>query len=175
VARVVADRILVAYATRYGSTAEVARSIAHTLRQAGLEADVRDVREVGAVGDYDAVVFGAPIFLARMLRSGRRFVAAHRRELSGMRVAVFFVGVDSDEARQRALRRVLARRRPTIEPLSIGLVGGIVDGEKLRFRDKTPPIRKMLPGGVDMRDWDAVHAWAASVAEQLGGSPPATP
>jgi len=162
--------ILVAYASRYGSTAEVARAIAKTLGEQGVPADVRDVREVDDLRAYDAVVFGAPFYFARMLRAGRRFLAREHRPLAQMPVAVFLLGLQPEDKRRRRLERMLAKP-PAIRPLSVGLFGAVVDGSKLRFRHKTPPIRKLLPEGVDTRDWKAIEEWARALPGRLGTKP----
>ena len=43
-------KVLVAYATMYGSTQEVAQAVAATLTEAGVEADVRPTRSRGSLG-----------------------------------------------------------------------------------------------------------------------------
>jgi len=167
------SRVLVAYATRYGATAEVAEAIATTLRDAGLEIELRNVEDVRDVRGYDAVVFGAPVYLGRMLRAGRRFLQRHRAELARVTFAAFVVGVDREDRRRGALQRRLAKR-PPLHPVAVGVFGGLVDASRLRFRDKTPPIRKM--GALtDMRDWDAIDAWARGLAAALARRPGSIP
>ena len=48
--------VLVAYASKRGATRQIAERIAETLRAAGLEVDVRSIRDTGEVADYDAFV-----------------------------------------------------------------------------------------------------------------------
>jgi menaquinone-dependent protoporphyrinogen oxidase len=167
--------VLIAYATRYGSTHEVAERVAVALRAAGIEVEVRPVDDVASVRGYGAVVLGAPFYLARMLRSGRRFLRRRRRELGGVPLAVFVLGLEPVSRRELRLRRLLSRRRFRLEPFATAFFGGVVDGEKLRFRDKTPPIRRLLPGRTDTRDWDAIDVWARAVAEELKARDPEAP
>ena len=54
--------ILVTYATRYGSTEEVAEMIATNLREAGLEVDLQPMRAVLSLDAYGAAVLGAAIY-----------------------------------------------------------------------------------------------------------------
>lgn len=56
--------VLVAYATRYGSTPEVADAVGDRLRAAGLEVEVRPVDGVRSLDGYTAAVIGAPFMLA---------------------------------------------------------------------------------------------------------------
>ena len=58
--------VLVTYATRYGSTEEVAQTIADTLRGIGIEAETQPVRNVGTLARYSAVVLGVPLYMGRM-------------------------------------------------------------------------------------------------------------
>jgi menaquinone-dependent protoporphyrinogen oxidase len=167
----VPGKVLIAYASKYGSTVEVAEAIAKTFEDEGVEADLRDARSVGDLRGYRAVVFGAPLYNARMLRAGRRFLARHQRELAGMPVAVFALGpLGTSEKEiattQKQFDRSLAHRSE-IKPVSTALFGGVIDQSKLRFPDKlAPPLRPLFPF-TDVRDWDAIEAWAAALADAL--------
>ncbi len=55
--------ILVAYATRYGSTEEVAEAVAATLRERGLAVDIQPLQQVPTLEGYRAVVLGAPLYM----------------------------------------------------------------------------------------------------------------
>ena len=57
------DKILVTYATRYGSTQEVAEKVAATLRESGLAVDVQPAKQVRTLDGYRAVVVGAPLYM----------------------------------------------------------------------------------------------------------------
>jgi menaquinone-dependent protoporphyrinogen oxidase len=74
--------VLVAYATKNGSTAEIAQAIADTLRENGMSPQVRPVAEVENVTPYDAVVFGSGIYARRWLHDARRFAHRHRKALA---------------------------------------------------------------------------------------------
>lgn len=86
------DSILVAYATRYGSTQEVAEQVAATLREKGLEVDLRPARQAQSVDDYRAVVLGTPFYIGRWLKDARRFLTQHQEDLQERPVAVFSLG-----------------------------------------------------------------------------------
>nr|HQD26703.1 flavodoxin domain-containing protein [Methanoculleus thermophilus] len=62
-----AERILVAYATRYGSTADVAEAIGDELRKSGADVDVKPVGEVRDLSLYRAAVIGSPIYMGKWL------------------------------------------------------------------------------------------------------------
>ncbi|MCL2769782.1 MAG: flavodoxin domain-containing protein [Solirubrobacterales bacterium] len=158
-----ANRVLVTYATRHGSTAEVAEEIANVLRHAQLPAEVRAVDELDTVDPYDAVVFGAPLYMGRLQRAGARFLAEHHDELAQLPLAVFALGPNNTEDSRRGAQRQLDRKlatRPDLHPFAVGLFGGVIDPDKLRF-----PFTRLNRG--DWRDWDAIRLWARSLVPQL--------
>lgn len=115
--------ILVAFATKAGSTEEVAAAIADALRKLGNTVDLRRARDVGEpVSGWGCVVLGAPIYSGRWHRDAHRFLRRHRGELEYMPVAIFGIGPRSPEQKawQRSrsqLDRALAKRS-WLSPLS---------------------------------------------------------
>ncbi len=157
-------RILVAYATKRGSTREVAESVAATLCALGLEAECRPAAEVEDLDGYAAVVLGGALYMGRWHADARDFLKRHRRLLAALRLAVFAMGprtlAESDvEESHEQLDNALAMV-PELEPVSVAVFGGVVDPAELRF-----PFNRMPAS--DARDWDAIHVWAQDVAGEL--------
>jgi len=160
-----ARSVLVAYATKEGSTREVAEAIAGTLRAEGLEVELHAAGEVGDVGGYDGVVLGGALYMARWHPDARRFLRRHRKALAALPVAVFGMGpltlAERDVAgSRRQLERALAKT-PEVHPVSVAIFGAVVDPAKLHFPFSHMPA-------TDARDWDAIRAWAEEVAAELG-------
>lgn len=162
--------VLVGYATRYGSTQEVAETVAAALREGGLEVDLQAVRQVRSLEGYGAVVLGAPLFMFRLHRDARRFLSRHRKALAERLVAVFALGPvhdPYDEAEWQDSRAQLDKelaKYPWLTPVAIELFGGKYDPEKLRF-----PI-SVFAGeepASDLRDWAAIRAWAGDMVAKL--------
>jgi menaquinone-dependent protoporphyrinogen oxidase len=158
--------VLVGYATRYGSTQEVAEAVAATLRECSLQADVMPVRQVRALEGYRAVVLGAPLFMFRWHKDALRFLSRHRQSLAERPVAIFALGPTHDpydEEEWRDSRAQLDKelaKFPWLAPAALEIFGGKYDPAKLRF-----PI-KQLAGKTpasDLRDWTAIRAWAAGL------------
>jgi len=82
------SKILVAYATNAGSTAEVAAAVAETLTQTGHAAAALPMDQVNDLSAYDAVVAGAPMIFGWQA-AARRFVRRNQAELSCKKVAYF--------------------------------------------------------------------------------------
>jgi menaquinone-dependent protoporphyrinogen oxidase len=158
--------VLVGYATRYGSTQEVAEAVAATLRECGLEVDIQPLSKVRTLAGYSAVVLGAPLFMFRWHKDAFRFLSRHREALKERPVAVFALGPTHDpydgkewQDSRDQLDNELAKF-PWFKPAALEMFGGKYDPAYLRF-----PL-KMLAGkepASDLRDWTAIRAWAADL------------
>ena len=162
--------ILIAYATRYGSTQEVAEAIAATLREAGFTVDLQLLREVRSPDRYGAIVMGAALYMFRWHKDALNFLSRHRKSLQERPVAVFALGPTHeplDEQEWRDSRAQLDKelvKYPWFKPVALEMFGGKYDPQSLRF-----PIN-MLAGkepASDIRDWTAIRAWAGSLVEKL--------
>lgn len=68
-------RVLVAYASKYGSTQEVAEAIANTLRENGLAVELEPMKKVKKLEDYGAIVLGAPIYTLHLHKEANNFLS----------------------------------------------------------------------------------------------------
>ena len=75
--------VLVGYATRYGSTQEVAERIAAALRDCGAAVVCRPLRLVKSLDDYGAVLIGAPLYMFRWHADAMHFLGKHQQALLG--------------------------------------------------------------------------------------------
>ena len=116
-----AGRILVAYATKHGSTAGVAEAVARELTAAGLEAEAAAFPAVDSLEGYDGVVLGAPLYMGVPLDLAP-FVARHRDALSRMPVAAFAVGL-TPAAPEPKPEQVEQARKALIDALVAGPAG----------------------------------------------------
>lgn len=152
-------RVLVVYASRYGSTAEVAEAIGKKLRLAGHDVDVLPARDVASPIGYEAIVVGGSLYMGRWHSDACRFLERNRDALASLPLGVFALGPGSPEdagSSRRQLHRALERAR--VEPDTVAIVGGVIDPAKLCF-----PFSRMAQ--IDLRDWDAIGAWARELSE----------
>lgn len=171
----VSDKVLVAYATRAGSTAEVAEFVGKTLREAGATVDVRPIKQVKSLSGYGAVVVGSAIRIGKLMPEAYSFLQKFESDLAQKRVAYFIVCLTMHEPTEENCKvaagfaETARQKAPRVQPLATGLFAGAVDYDKLTF-----PwgflMKKMVkaPAG-DFRDWDAVKAWTLELAPQLRG------
>lgn len=161
---------LVAYATRYGSTREVAEYVGETLRGQGYAVEVAPAAAARDLGDYDAVVFGAPYYFGKMIKDGTAFLERHRPALESMPVALFALGPVSapdDLAASRAQLDQTLAKLGSLKPRVVEMFVGRFDPAVLRGLDKLVTKLKASPlhglGPHDDRDWAAIEAWARSL------------
>jgi menaquinone-dependent protoporphyrinogen oxidase len=163
--------ILITYASSYGSTQEVAEDIAATLRAQAIEVDLRPIREVRSLTNYRAVVLGAPLYMFHWHKDARHFLAQFQRELTGgLPIAIFAGGPIEDsheqwQDRRSDLDQELAKFS-WLTPVSVQLIGGKFDPEKLRFPYSLLPALRKMPA-CDLRDWAAIRAWASALPEKF--------
>jgi len=164
------EKVLVAYASTYGSTEEVAEAVAAALRKAGLVVDLRPMREVKSLAEYGAVVMGAPLYMFHWHKDARHFVTQHREALQKLPTAVFALGPFNDKAEEwqeirKQLNNELAKF-PWLAPAAVEVFGGKFDPDRLRLPWKLVPALRQMPAS-DIRDWKAIDAWGNSLASTL--------
>jgi menaquinone-dependent protoporphyrinogen oxidase len=158
--------ILLAYATRFGSTQEVAETITAKLRQAGLEVDILPMQDVTTLDGYDAVVLGAALYNARWHPNAHNFLSQHQAALKQRPVAIFALGpLSTSSAAMQSSRRQLDKelaRYPWLKAVALEMFAGKYDPSKpgMGFFYKLLPTR-------DYRDWEAIQAWANALPAQL--------
>ncbi len=83
-------RVLVAYSSNAGSTAEVAKAVGEELGRDAAPVDVRPIREVSAddLAAYAAVVVGGPMIMG-WHRTALGFLKKHRSDFQHIPLAVF--------------------------------------------------------------------------------------
>jgi len=165
-----AGNVLVVYATRHGSTQEVAEAVAEGLRECGWQAECKPAKEVETLEGHDAVVLGTAIYMFHLHKDAKRFLARHREALERRPVAIFAMGPFHDEEKEwRQVRGQLdaeLAKFPWLHPVAHEIFGGKFDPTTLRFPYKYfPPLRKMPAS--DIRDWAAIRGWARELTEKL--------
>ena len=160
-----------AFASRHGSTVDVADRLATALRKHGNRVELRPAAEVGRVDPYDAVVFGGAVYNQAWLPEGEAFVRRNLGPLARRPLWLFSVGTFGDTKR---LIGPLMKREPkhigdlleTLQPRDYRVFAGVID------RHQWPFISRLfywaLGGRLgDNRDWPEIDAWAEGIAGAL--------
>jgi menaquinone-dependent protoporphyrinogen oxidase len=159
------DRILITYATRAGSTVEIAAAIGETLHQHSYAVDVKPVKENPSLTGYQAVILGSAIRMGTWLPEAVKFIETNRQALLSMPVALFTVhmlNTGKDENSRVNRLAYLDKVRPLLNIPEEVYFAGVMDYSKLSFLDRT--IAKMVKSGEgDSRDWQAIRAWVPEI------------
>jgi menaquinone-dependent protoporphyrinogen oxidase len=161
-------RVLVTAASRHGATHEIADAIASGLVRRDIEAEVQHAEQLSGLDGYDAFVIGSAVYVGRWLAPARDLVEAHADVLTARPVWLFSSGplgppealkpegdpVDADDVIEAA--GALAHR----------VFAGRLDRSLLGLGEKAVVIAVRAPEG-DFRDWEAIDAFAAEIAQQL--------
>jgi menaquinone-dependent protoporphyrinogen oxidase len=168
------NQILVAYASRAGSTAGVAEAIGQTLAESGAQVEVRPMQDVEDLAPYRAVVAGSAIQGGKWLPEAMQFMQTHQAALAQKPFAAFLVCMTLAIANGKYREHVadfLQPVRALVRPVGEGLFAGALDISKVpSFRDRLM-FRLSVIFGVwsegDHRDWNAIRAWAESIRPLL--------
>jgi menaquinone-dependent protoporphyrinogen oxidase len=173
-------KVLVAYASRHGSTAGIAERIAARLGSRSLDAVACDVSQVADVEEYDAFVVGSAAYMYRWLKEATRFTRRHRKLFASRPLWLFSSGPVGTDLVDEKGRDIYEAMRPkeftefekTLSPRGAKVFFGAWDpdaepvGLAERFVNLMPAAKASMPSG-DFRDWDAIDAWADEIAEEL--------
>ena len=168
------DKILVAYASRAGSTAGVAEAIGQTLAESGAQVEVRPMKDVKDLAPYRAVVAGSAVRGGKWLPEAMQFMRTHQATLAQKPFAAFLVCMTLAMSNHKYREHVAGFLQPVralVRPVSEGLFAGALDISKVpSFRDRLM-FRLSVVFGVwsegDHRDWNAIRAWAESIRPLL--------
>ena len=159
--------ILIAYASKHGSTQEIAERIAAKLQQVGQEAEVRSMDAIEDAGGYEAFVIGSAVYYGSWLKEATEWVHRNQAVLAAHPVWLFSVGPLGTEVKDAEPQpKELAEFQQTIGPRDQRLFFGSLDHHTLSFAERMMVKAVRAPEG-DFRDWQAIEDWAASIAKDL--------
>jgi menaquinone-dependent protoporphyrinogen oxidase len=161
--------ILVTYATRAGSTSEVAAAIAEALSKRGYSVDLKPVKSKPSLEGYQAVVMGSAIRMGSWLPEMMDFIKKNQPALSALPTALFTMHMlntaDDDKSRE-ARTAYTAPVHAQMAPSAEAFFSGTMDYARLSFLDRL--IAKAVEGQTgsatgDHGDWNKINAWAAEI------------
>jgi menaquinone-dependent protoporphyrinogen oxidase len=160
------DRVLVAFGSKHGATADIATWIGDGLREQGLPVDVRKASDVDDVEPYGAVVLGGSVYMGRWDATARHFARRHQRALRARPVWLFSSGPLDDSADHGEVTLAPAAARATRR---VGAREHVTFGGRLAPDATGPMMRAMAKEHAgDWRNPDRVRAWAHRIAAELG-------
>lgn len=166
-------KILIAYGSSSGTTAETAVFIGKKLAEKGMEADVKPVEKIRSIEGYEAVLIGTSVMMGKIKPSVVKFAERNREALSRIPAAIFLLCLtmkdDTPENRKTA-SGYLDPIKACVKPVSEGLFAGRVNYGKMPFPLKLitllPAFKKAVPEG-DYRDWGKIEKWVDEISARL--------
>lgn len=143
------EKILIAYATKCGSTAEIAEAVGEELASRRLDVDVRPAAQIDHVAEYDAVVVGCPILYASPHSDAVGLLHRHRAALASIPVAYFLTCLELTRIPAASHRGV-----PIVVDPDLGAL-------------------PRIPGKLSY--WERSHLVSGLVDQLLGAAPDVTP
>ena len=168
--------ILVTYASKHHSTAEIAKVIGDVLQQANAsEVDILSVEAVADITRYDAVILGSAVYAGQWQSKAADFLKKHEAELAQRDVWLFSSGPIGDDDPNGLLKgwkfpEALQSTAERIKPHDIALFRGKIDPTQLSLVERLVVKGVNAPTG-DFRDWDLIRGWALNIAQTLQAEP----
>jgi menaquinone-dependent protoporphyrinogen oxidase len=190
-------KVLVAYASRHGGTAGIAKRIAEVLESEGADVVVANAAERPDPSAFGAYVIGSGVYIGSWLKEGTEFLERNQSVLATRPVWLFSSGPlpgsskapDTTDPLELALgpqegpgsggHKKIAAVSATIQPRDHRVFLGAFNPNdpprsmQERLVRLIPASKQILPAG-DFRDWDAIEAWAKTIAVAVRRMPTAT-
>lgn len=176
--------VLVAYASKHGTTRAIAERLAATLAGAGRAAEARPVERVEDLAGYEAFVIGSAAYYGHWRKAATKFVRTHTAVLAERPVWLFSsgpLGTEATDAQGNDLREAAVPKEISELGQAVGarahrVFFGALTPTALswpeRLLRRLPAGRALLPEG-DFTDWADIDAWAAGIARELSSPRPA--
>ena len=158
---------LVVYASRMGSTAEIAAAVGRRLRQRGIDTTLTQAQGAPSPAAFDVAVVGSAIYLGHWMPAAQRYLARHALKLAARPTFLFQsgpCGTGADAELVETNRRVAHLTRQ-IGAEELQTFGGRLDRDHARG-----PLSDWMASGAlagDFRDWDAIERWADHIASSV--------
>lgn len=166
--------VLVTYATRAGSTMEIARTIALELENRGFTVDINPIERVTSLKGYSHVVIGSAIRMGTPLREVTQFITEHSSEFHSIPLAFFAVYLQNSGEDEASMKARLAYLDPIRSQLRItheAYFTGVYDPDNVSYLERLMGELVKTPIG-DFRDWVAIKDWGQSI---FSGAPTTQP
>lgn len=159
------QKVLVTYASRAGSTMEIAQAVGEDLSKRGFVVDIIPVKQVNAISDYSRVVIGTAVRMGAPLPEVKKFVEKNSKALNNMPSAIFAVHLQNtgdDEVSRKARFAYLDPVRSLVSFQAEAFFVGVYDKTKVSFIEGLMGNYVKTPVG-DFRDWSAISNWSQTI------------
>jgi menaquinone-dependent protoporphyrinogen oxidase len=167
----VANKVLVAYSSKYGATKEIAEKIGEVLEKESVSVEVLPLKKVKKLDDYQAAVIGSAVYIGQWYKPTTKFLQKNQNTLAAMPVWLFSTGPSGEGDPVELLQGwkypvILQSVIDNIKPRDVAVFGGYLNEEKIGRMEKW--VVKRVGGSFgDFRDWEMITAWAEKAGKAL--------
>lgn len=159
--------LLVTYASKYGSTAEIADVIGAELGKRGYQVEVKPVEEVDSLAGYDGFVVGSALYAGGWMKPAAGFLRANQDALATHPVWLFSSGPTGEGDPNQLMDgwtfpEDLKTVQEKIQPKDVILFHGKIDPDRLSATERSI-IQSVNATVGDYRDWLVVRGWARRI------------
>jgi menaquinone-dependent protoporphyrinogen oxidase len=161
-------KILVAYASKHGSTEGIAAAIAARLIEDGHDATAARVTDAGEIGGVHAIVLGSAVYAGSWMKEALEWAQRQAGSVADRPVWLFSsgpLGVEVHDEEEQP--RQLPELTDLLNPREHRIFYGALDKNALGFAERMMVKAVKAPEG-DFRDWDAIRAWADEISAAVG-------
>lgn len=165
-------KILIAYASKYGATREIAEKIGDVLQTADFQADVLSVKDVQHVSAYQAVILGSALYVGKWQKDAETFLKQNETVLANRPVWLFSSGPTGNG---NPVELVEGKRLPAglvsiaarVHPRDVTIFHGYINLEQINTIEKWAIQRLVKKPVGDYRDWNMIVSWANEIGAVL--------
>lgn len=159
-------KVLVAVASRHGSTREIGYAVADVLTDSGFAVTVADPDDVESVEPCHAVVLGSSVYVGRWAASARALVDRCGAGLSQRPVWLFSSGPVGTPLAPESDPDEVAGIMTRIHARGHRIFPGRLDGSDLGLAERAAVALLQAEQG-DFRVWADITDWATAIATDL--------
>jgi menaquinone-dependent protoporphyrinogen IX oxidase len=185
-------QILLAYASHFGSTSEIAHEIADVLRQEDLSVDLLDLKSSGerpSLTSYSGVIVGSGIRMASWAKEVLSFIQSNKKQLKLKPLGVFISSGEASnpesygKAKNKYLYQILDEFQLMGPKIICEAFGGVFDfssssnysfvEKKIlqRIADSSSSGFVVNDGKLnDFRNWQLIREWATDFVALINSS-----
>ena len=168
-------KVLIVYASGFGTTAEVAHAMAELLEVKNFQVEVQSADIARSPNKDEIVIIGSAIRYDRWLLEARTYLDLHQESLATLPVAYFYnclaiaADLTTPDSHQIYDAKLL-EMNSSIKPIAVGGFAGTLNYQVMPWywRLILGPIATLKGlNGRDYRDWDAVGTWIDQLAGKI--------
>jgi menaquinone-dependent protoporphyrinogen oxidase len=164
-------KVLIAYASKYGSTKEIAEKVGAVIKGEGLDTDILSADKVMDISAYKDIIIGAAMYIGMWRKEAKNFVTKYEKALAEKRVWVFSSGPSGKGDPAQLLKGVVVPAGiklilDRIKPQDIVVFHGNLNVNKMGGLEKFM-VKRVGGDTGDYRDWEMITAWARKTAAAI--------